>query len=243
MKNDLSFLIDAELNLYEHQSTYNPNMPMRGLLYFAGLYSRHITARGINLYSSTPKQFPFPQHIVFYNGTREEPDRKVLRLSDLFQETTPGKEPCLECQTTILNINYGHNRKLMEKCRRLEEYAIFVETVRDNLEQGLELKQAVTRAAETCIARGVLADILKAQKGEVVQMVLESFDQEKYEKAMKQEGYEDGYQDGQEQGICQLITTLRELSHTREETARKVQEKYQLTEDETEGYMRQYWEE
>lgn len=120
-----------------------------------------------------------------------------------------------------------------------------METVRDNLEQGLALEQAVTRAVETCITRGILADILKAQKGEVVQMVLEGFDQEKYEKAMKQEGYEDGYQDGQkaeqERGICQLITTLRELSHTREETARKVQEKYQLTADEAEGYMRQYW--
>ena len=71
MKNDLSFLIDAELNLYEHQSTYNPNMPMRGLLYFAGVYNRHISSREINIYSSSPKEFPFPQHIVFYNGTQE----------------------------------------------------------------------------------------------------------------------------------------------------------------------------
>ncbi|WP_346708817.1 hypothetical protein [Massilistercora timonensis] len=70
MKNDLSFLIDAELNLYEHQSTYNPNMPMRGLLYFASVYNRHISSREINIYSSSPKEFPFPQHIVFYNGTK-----------------------------------------------------------------------------------------------------------------------------------------------------------------------------
>ena len=115
MKNDLSFLIDAELNLYEHQSTYNPNMPMRGLLYFAGVYNRHISSREINIYSSSPKVFPFPQHIVFYNGTQEEPDRKILKLSDLFQRPTGEKEPCLECQTLMLNINYGHNRELMKK--------------------------------------------------------------------------------------------------------------------------------
>ena len=106
MKNDLSFLIDAELNLYEHQSTYNPNMPMRGLLYFASVYTRHISSREINIYSSSPKVFPFPQHIVFYNGTQEEPDRKILKLSDLFQRPNGEKEPCLECQTLMLNINY-----------------------------------------------------------------------------------------------------------------------------------------
>ena len=60
MKNDLSFLIDAELNLYEHQSTCNPNMPMRGFLYFGDLYSAYIALREINLYSSTAKQFPIP---------------------------------------------------------------------------------------------------------------------------------------------------------------------------------------
>ena len=96
MKNDLSFLIDAELNLYEHQSTYNPNMPMRGLLYFASVYNRHISSREINIYSSSPKEFPFPQHIVFYNRTKEEPDRKILKLSDLFRRPTGEKEPCLE---------------------------------------------------------------------------------------------------------------------------------------------------
>ena len=112
MKNDLSFLIDTELNLYEHQSTCNPNMPMRGFLYFGDLYSAYIALREINLYSSTAKRFPIPQHIVFYNGTRKEPDRKVLRLSDLFEHSSTDKRPCLECETLVLNINYGHNREL-----------------------------------------------------------------------------------------------------------------------------------
>ena len=118
MKNDLSFLIDTELNLYEHQSTCNPNMPMRGFLYFGDLYSAYIALREINLYSSTAKRFPLPQHIVFYNGTRKEPDRKVLKLSDLFEHSSTDKRPCLECETLVLNINYGHNRELMEKCGR-----------------------------------------------------------------------------------------------------------------------------
>ena len=35
MKNDVSFLVDCRMNLYEHQSTYNPNMPLRGMFYFS----------------------------------------------------------------------------------------------------------------------------------------------------------------------------------------------------------------
>ena len=249
MKNDLSFLIDAELNLYEHQSTYNPNMPMRGLLYFAGVYTRHISSREINIYSSSPKEFPFPQHIVFYNGTREEQDRKVLKLSDLFRRPNGEKEPCLECKTLMLNINYGHNRELMKRCRRLEEYAIFVDTIRKNQTKGKDLQEAVETAVESCIAGGVLADILRAQKAEVVQMVLEGFDQEAYEKAMKKEGYEDGYQDGKEagkkeeleRGICGLIHSLREFDIPKEQILQKLQDTYQITEKEAMGYVEKYW--
>ena len=214
MKNDLSFLIDAELNLYEHQSTYNPNMPMRGLLYFAGVYNRHI--------------------------------------SDLFQRPTGEKEPCLECQTLMLNINYGHNRELMKKCRRLEEYAIFVDTIRKNQAKGQDLQEAVETAVESCIAGGVLADILRAQKAEVVQMVLEGFDQEAYEKAMKKEGYEDGYQEGKEdgyqegieqgieRGICGLIRSLKEFDIPKEQILQKLQDTYELTE-EAMGCIEKYW--
>ena len=253
MKNDLSFLIDAELNLYEHQSTYNPNMPMRGLLYFASVYSRHISSREINIYSSSPKEFPFPQHIVFYNGTQEEPDQKVLRLSDLFRQPNNEKEPCLECKTLVLNINYGHSRKLLKKCRRLEEYAIFVDMIRQNQAKGAKLREAVETAAENCISRGILTDILSAQKAEVVQMVLEGFDQEAYEKAMKQEGYEDGYLDGEkagydsgrkeekERGICGLIRSLRDLDVARDQIIQKLQDTYQLTETEMNDYLKKYW--
>ena len=223
MKNDLSFLIDAELNLYEHQSTYNPNMPMRGLLYFAGVYNRHI--------------------------------------SDLFRRPNGEKEPCLECQTLMLNINYGHNRELMKKCRRLEEYAIFVDTIRKNQAKGQDLQEAVETAVESWIAGGVLADILRAQKAEVVQMVLEGFDQEAYEKAMKKEGYEDGYQEGKEdgyqegieqgiqqgieqgikRGICGLIRSLKEFDIPKEQILQKLQDTYELTEEEAMGCIEKYW--
>lgn len=160
MKNDISFLVSGTLNLYEHQSTYNPNMPMRGVLYFARLYGKIIAQNNINIYSSSSKKFPFPQHIVFYNGTENQPDRTILRLSDLFERSGEGKTPALECITVMLNINYGHNRALLEKCRRLEEYAIFVDRVRRNLKAGKPLEEAIMQTIDDCIRDEILRDIL-----------------------------------------------------------------------------------
>ena len=100
----------------------------------------------------------------------------------------------------MLNINYGHNRALMEKCRRLEEYAIFVDRVRRNLETAGPLEEALMQTIDDCIQDGILRDILIQQKAEVMQMILETFDKESYEKAVKSEAYEDGYQAGMDEG-------------------------------------------
>ena len=110
MKNDISFMIDCTMNLYEHQSSYNPNMPLRGLMYFVQLYSKYADQRKLNLYSTTIQKIPTPQFVVFYNGMKEEPDRQILKLSDAFQS----EGGCIECEATMLNINLGRNMELME---------------------------------------------------------------------------------------------------------------------------------
>lgn len=128
MKNDVSFLLDNVLNLWEHQSSYNPNMPLRGLFYFARLYREYIEKNSINIYSDTRKSLPLPQYVVFYNGTRDEPERTTLKLSDSFFQLPDGDialTPAIEVTAVMLNINLGKNRELMEKCKRLWEYAEF----------------------------------------------------------------------------------------------------------------------
>ena len=183
MKNDISFMIDCTMNLYEHQSSYNPNMPLRGLMYFVQLYSKYADQRKLNLYSTTIQKIPTPQFVVFYNGMKEEPDRQILKLSDAFQ--TEGG--CIECEATMLNINLGRNMELMEKCRRLEEYATFVSTVREYTQSGeLELGESIRRAMDECIEKGILSDILTNQRAEVFAVLLETFDKELYERDLRE---------------------------------------------------------
>lgn len=108
IKNDMSFLVGEMLNLYEHQSTRNPNMPMRGLLYLARNFESYIAQNHLNMYERTLQKFPLPQYYIFYNGTEDEPDRREMKLTDAFPENK-GKTSCVECTATLLNINYGHN--------------------------------------------------------------------------------------------------------------------------------------
>lgn len=250
-KNDISFLISGMMNLYEHQSTFNPNMPVRGLVYLSRLYEKHIVKNGIDIYTSSLKKLPFPQYFVFYNGAEKEPDQQLLKLSDMFQTPVFPRTPALECIATMLNINYGHNKELMEKCKRLREYAVFVETVRHELSSGTDLDQAVTNAVEVCISGNILKDILTDQKAEVIQMILETYDKELHDKTLRREGYEDGYNKGTAEGylegitagISTLISTLQEMHLSREETLSKIKEKFDLSHEDAEACIQKYWKE
>ena len=122
MKNDVSFLVGGTMNLYEHQSTFNPNMPLRGVFYFSRLYEGYVADNNLMIYHEKRVRLPKPKYIVFYNGTKNQPDSMELKLSDCF-ENTDNDAPCLECTATMLNINYGHNQELMKHCRRLKEYS------------------------------------------------------------------------------------------------------------------------
>ena len=147
MKNDISFLFASYLNLYEAQSTSNPNMPLRGTIYFADLLKGWIESNQLDVYSEKQIMIPRPKYIIFYNGLKEEPERRILRLSDSF-EGERDEEAALECTAVMLNINYGYNRELMEKCQTLHDYSWFVEVVRQGVRTGKTLENAVDEAID-----------------------------------------------------------------------------------------------
>ena len=174
MKNDVSFIILNELNLWEHQSSFNPNMPMRFLLYVAKLYEKFITNTDYYLYSSTLQPVPCPKCVCFYNGTAEQPERQVLKLSDAF-----GGEGDIEVRVTMLNINYGKNKALMEECEPLREYAWLVDAIRRNQKTKKDLEEAVDAAVDEMPDDFLIKKFLLANKAEVKGMFLTEYDQEK----------------------------------------------------------------
>lgn len=200
MKNDLAFILDMNLYLYEHQSTVNPNIPLRDLFYIAAEYQKLIDRK--SLYSSAIQKIPAPGFFVFYNGIESLEDCCISRLSDAFLHT--GAEPALELIVTTLNINEGHNCELMQHCRKLKEYAQYVAKVRKYAEQ-LPLENAVERAVTECIRENILADFLKKNRAEVVAMSIFEYDKVEEEKKLRKAEFEAGVEQGIEKGLAQGI--------------------------------------
>ncbi len=199
VKNDLSFLLGSSMNLYEHQSTWNENMPLRGLFYFSELYQNYLKAKGLRLTGTGRRLLlPLPRYIVFYNGTKEEPDEAQLLLSDSFPEPKGGELPALECRAQVLNINSGHNQEIMKRCHRLKEYSEFIGEIRCRLQSGLKLEDAVEQGIEVCIRRGVLSDILSRSKMEVRKMLLTEYDEKAEREYLRKQSREEGVQQGED---------------------------------------------
>lgn len=242
MKNDLSFIIGDEMNLYEHQSSVCPNLPLRGLFYFSSVYKSYIEPVKRKLYSTSQLEIPFPQYIVFYNGTEERPEREELKLSNLFIENGKGKQPSLECTALVLNVNYGHNKDLMERCKTLKEYAQFIAEIRRNLSFGMKAQEAVEEAVEKCIQNDILAGILRKNRGEIVDSILTEWDEDEYRDYLKEEGIKIGEERGELKGkIENTIEMCQEFQFSKEDTLDRIKKKFSMKEEEAAKYMEEYW--
>ena len=185
MKNDISILIQSKMVLYEHQSTYNPNMPLRGFLYIAKLYEKYIDSHQLNIYGRKRIKLPTPQYIVFYNGMEEHPEEEILRLSDAFMSEK--KIEGYEWSVRILNVNYGKNEELMKKCKPLQDYAILVEKIRENISKGISAEKGIDRAVMECIREGILAEFLRKHRAEVLNVCLTEYDEERVLQSIREE--------------------------------------------------------
>ncbi len=195
IKNDLSFILDLRLELYEHQSTVNPNLPLRYLLYVAKVFEELVI--GKDLYARTLIKLPTPRFITFYNGREEQPERLVRRLSDSYHITEDN--PSLELRVIQLNINEGYNEKLKNNCPTLQQYMLYVDRVREyNLLY--PLNEAVEKAVDECIQEGILREFLLENKAKVVSMSIFEYDEELHNRTLYNEGLEDGHAKGHAEG-------------------------------------------
>ena len=198
MKNDVSFIIDHYSVLFEHQSTWTPNMPLRGFLYAARVYSSLTGYPNRAIYDRRLLKIPTPQYYVFYNGTENRPEKETLRLSDAFLH--PVEKGAYEWTAHVLNINVGKNKELFGKCRVLEEYSLFMDMVRKERKRYNDPGEAVLSAIDSCIRDGILTNFLRKHREEVKMDILTEFDEELFKKTFREEGYEDGVAEGEAKG-------------------------------------------
>lgn len=251
LKNDMSFILDDWQNLFEQQSTFNPNQPLRGFFYFADLYK--VKYFGKKIYSTRLLKIPTPQYIVFYNGTMNMPDKKELRLSDAFQQ--PTTQPDIEVVAHMLNINYGHNKELMERCRKLKEYAQFIDIIRHYLRENKQWsnEQAISKAIDDCIQNNILRDILQKERLRVMASILSEFDEVGYKEMIRQEAYEDAYEEGHEagleegreqelaHGVKSYIKLAQSIGYAESKIVTMLMQEFNLSEDQASQYVQKFW--
>ena len=213
MKNDVSFLFCDTYNLYEHQSTCNPNMPARGMMYFSRLYENYMNSSTFHRYSSRLQPLPVPRFFVLWNGEEDQPDLLTLRLSDAFRASgarKDGEQSDIEVVAHVYNINKGHNQNLMEQCQSLSEYADLVDRIRSYEAQGFSFHRAVDQAVTDLIQQdGVLAPYLSKNRTEVTSMFLTEFNQEEYEADVRA--------DGRAEERLKLISRMRSRNYAAED--------------------------
>ncbi|MDE7285001.1 MAG: hypothetical protein K2N85_15670 [Lachnospiraceae bacterium] len=205
-KNDISFVFDFELLLYEHQSTFNPNMPLRDLFYVTGILQGRTKDK--NLYSNSIVRIPAPKFVVFYNGTDFQPEQQILKLSNAFEKKQ--EQPALDLTVTVYNINLGHNQELLDACQLLKEYAQYVEQVRTFAKE-MPFSEAVGKAVDYCIMNGILSDFLSKNRAEAIAMSIFEYDEEKHIQSEREEWREIGREEGRTEGRDALALMLKSL--------------------------------
>jgi len=173
-RNDVSFVFCSQLTIIEHQSTVNPNMPLRNLYYVTDLYKNMVTTK--QLYKESLTYIPAPRFVVLYNGKEDRPLVETLRLSDAFEriDLSDNKEHELELVVTVYNINLDKDPKLLQKCKPLLDYALLIESMNKAIisagKKDEERAQALEKVIDECIAEDLLSDFLTRYKSEVVKM-------------------------------------------------------------------------
>lgn len=188
MKNDVSFLITDTINFYEQQSTFSPNVPLRIFMYAGKAYDKYVEGHNIKVYSSTLQKIPTPRCICFYNGRNKKEDKVILKLSDAFAEKTD--EPQIEVTVTMYNINYGHNKELLDACKPLNEYSWLVEEIRKNKRNKNEIGTAVDMALDSMPVDFAIRQFLLDNRAEVKDVFLTEYNEQKVMAGFVEEGEE-----------------------------------------------------
>ena len=200
IKNDISFEVgNHTVVLMEHQGSWNPNMPLRMLWYIGKLYRRHIDVD--MAYHSKMVKIPAPKFYVLYNGTKDEPEHRIMRLSEAFE----GESNSLELLADSYTINLAKGQKLLDSCYELRCYSVFVAKVQEYLAAKQELSQAIKSAVRYCRDNELLKEYFKEHEMVVLDMVTFKWDDKRAREIAKEEGIEEGMEKGMLKTLCSLV--------------------------------------
>ncbi len=248
MRNDTSFIISESINLYEHQGSYNPNMPLRMLEYLGRLYGGYVKQNDLDKFGTQMIKLPVPKLVTFYNGTKETEDVVQLKLTDSFDRKVRDQSD-VEVKVTMYNINHGRNSKLMEVCKPLAEYSWLMAEIRNNISHIKDVEFAVSKAIDDMPEKYEIRKFLVVHKTEVANMLLAEWNEqdaiETIRKTERNEGRKEGRREGRREGIKEgleigingTVEILRSTGMDDESIITKISEQYNLSYEKANTYL------
>lgn len=241
IRNDVSFYLLDEVSVYEHQSTFSPNIPLRMLQYVSALYAGYIAVNKLNKYSSRQIKLPIPRLVVFYNGTQDVEDDIELKLMSAFPE---GRERASDINVTVrlLNVNFGHNPELMKRCKPLYEYSWFVDRIRTGINSGMTQPEAVDETIEEMPDDFVIRPTLIRHRAEVESMYIIGDTEEQKLEMFIEEAKQEGEEIGRRKERANTEREREEKEHEREakEHERKRADNAEVRADNLETELEKY---
>ena len=196
IKNDLAFIIDGHyMVMTEHQSTINPNMPLRMLSYSIREYERQDIMK--KLYSRRIVKIPIPELYVLYNGEEEQPIEHEMKLSDAFMVKCD--KISIEAKVKVINVNYDKNSELLKRSKTLREYSRFIHMIREK-QGSMDMEEAVEETIRECLKEGILREFLTKNGGDIMDFVNLELTREECEAIRENDGYERGLEEGMSKG-------------------------------------------
>ena len=206
--NDVSYLVDNKIIvLAEHQSTINPNMPIRCLEYIARLYEQFYKSK--EKYSRKQLAIPTPEFYVFYNGKEPYRGDSLLKLSDSF--TQKHNEYALELSVKVVNINYDKASEILKLCKPLEQYSLFVDAVRRNI--AVDKEHGFEKAIKECIQNDILREYLQRKSKEVLNMLIGEYDYDTDIAVQREESFDMGLAEGSHQAKLETARLMHQRAY------------------------------
>ena len=195
--NDFAVVVnDQLLTFQDHQSTINPNMPLRLLPSAAEILYTWLVDKK-SLYKNKLVTIPTPKFYVLYNGT-DKLIKNELRLSDAFRFID--KKYSMELTVKVIDIKYSKNNEVLQKSPSLNGYAYLIAKIKSRTEKGIPRDKAISMAVNDCIRKGILADFLIENYKEVCDMFSWECTLEEEMEIKQEEAFEDGFEEGCEVG-------------------------------------------
>ena len=193
--NDIAVMVnDQFIMMIEHQTTINPNMPLRLLEYVSRIYGNMIDSK--SKFSTQLIPLAKPEFIVFYTGKENIPPETHLHLSDAFKlNHIQNSELSLELVVKVCRINGKEPNQIVSQCSDLEQYVQFLKLIAEAKADG-QVKP-LTRAIREAVRHNVLKDYLERKGGEVLSILMTEYDYAT-DIAVKQE---EAYAIGRNEGI------------------------------------------